>query len=233
MLILGTAQFGSNYGIKQDGQPSPPEIDRILKTARRAGITKVDTAPAYGNMVDFDQFKVITKTPYAGLNDYYALLHHNPYGRIEDIIFAKKLGFVERIGISVYTPEQLERVIDEIDIVQIPLNLADNRFIPYLPELRKRGIEIHARSAFLQGALLIGAYGLPQCTVADCLGFVLSQDVDGVVVGVNTAEQLQELVKVKPNNLEGFGITDDRIRPDKWGDMECVSLNSGHGVEME
>ena len=218
-LILGTAQFGSNYGIKQDGQPSPHEIDRILKTARRAGIDKVDTAPAYGNMVDFDGFKIITKTPYSGMKDYYALLHHNPYGRIEDIIFAKKLGFVEKVGISVYTPEQLERVIDQIDIVQIPLNLADNRFIPYLPELHRRGIEIHARSAFLQGALLIGAYGLPQCTVADCLGFVLAQDVDGVVVGVNTAEQLQELVKVKPNNLKGFGITDDRIRPDKWGDM--------------
>ena len=218
-LILGTAQFGSNYGIKRDGQPSPPEIDRILKTARRAGINKVDTAPAYSNTVDFDGFKIITKTPY-NLQDCYALLQHDPYGDIEEIAGFKILGFTEKIGISVYTPEQLERVIDQIDIVQIPLNLADNRFIPYLPELRRRGIEIHARSAFLQGALLIGAYGLPQCTVSDCLGFVLSRDVDGVVVGVNTADQLQELIKVKPNNLKGFGITDDRIRPDKWGDIK-------------
>ena len=217
-LILGTAQFGSNYGIKQDGQPSLPEIDRILKTARRAGITKVDTAPAYSNTVDFDQFKVITKTPY-NLQDCYALLQHDPNGDIEEIAGFKILGFTKKIGISVYTPEQLERVIDQIDIVQIPLNLADNRFMPYLPELRRRGIEIHARSAFLQGALLIGAYGLPQCKVADCLGFVLAQDVDGVVVGVNTAEQLQELIKVKPNNLKGFGITDDRVRPDKWGEL--------------
>ena len=135
---------------------------------------------------------------------------------------AKIFGFVKRFGISVYTVEQMQKAIRYIaapDIIQLPMNIADNRFIPYLPELHKRGIEVHARSVFLQGALLEGKFGLPKYTAAQCLAFVLAKDVDGVVVGVNTAEQLKELVKVKPINYQGLNICDERmIDPRRWGE---------------
>jgi aryl-alcohol dehydrogenase-like predicted oxidoreductase len=223
-LILGTANFYHEYGIN-GVQLGHSEIDRILDTARAVGIEYIDTAPAYLNrwnewdmlhVPDFTGFKMIQKTPWQGKA--WALLQHDPDGSLGPPARAKYLGYVKKYGISVYTPEQMMKAIRyPIDIIQVPCNIADNRFIPYLPELKKRGIEVHARSVFLQGALLEGKFDFRTFTVQECLGFVLAQDFDGVIVGVNTAEQLQELVKVKPDEMEGLNICDDRIRPDKWG----------------
>ena len=213
-LALGTAQFGSDYGVKKDGQPSLAEIKQILSIARRSGIDMIDTAPAYNlPAIDFTGFKVVQKTPYGGRA--YALLHHNPDGDIENLLWAR--GRVEKVGVSVYTVEQMERALHaDIDIIQLPLSIADNRFIPHLAKLRERGIEIHARSVFLQGALLIGK-GVPKMSVEKCLGFALYQDVDYVVVGANNVKQLRELLKVEPKNYEGLNITDERvIDPRKW-----------------
>ena len=175
MIGIGTASWGEPYAGKQP--PSMDEIGKILEHARANGIDLIDTAPAYRlPEIDFTGFKVVQKTPYKG--DCYALLQHDPDGDIPKH---------KRAGISVYTPEQLMRVIDEIDIVQIPLNIADRRFIPYLPFLRERGIEIHARSVFLRGELLVSH------SVMECLKFTMSQDVDYVIVGVNTLDELKEL----------------------------------------
>ena len=215
-LILGTANFGGQYGYGES--PSLAEIERILNVAADAGIEYIDTAPAYNCDYAYNGFKVIQKTPYWG--DAYALLQHDPDGPISPVIDAWRQNVIEKIGISVYTPGQLEKVIRKrypLDILQVPCNIADNRFIPYLPELHKRGIDVHARSVFLQGALLMGEK-LPKFTPELCLAFVLAQDFDGVIVGVNTAEQLQELVKVKPINYQGLNICDERIiDPRRWG----------------
>jgi len=48
-LMLGTAQFGMNYGIaNKAGQPSKAEVQKILSTAFYGGINALDTAYAYG-----------------------------------------------------------------------------------------------------------------------------------------------------------------------------------------
>ena len=218
-LMLGTANFYHEYGIN-GVQLSHSGIDRILDTAREAGIEYIDTAPAYLNrwndwdmlhVPDFSGFKIIQKTPWQGRA--WALLQHDPDGTPP-----ARNELVEKVGISIYTPEQMQAALCyPLDIIQLPMNIADNRFIPYLPELHKRGIEVHARSVFLQGALLEGR-GVPKFTAEQCLAFTLAQDVDGVIVGVNTAEQLQELVKVKPKKIEGLNICDERIiDPRRWG----------------
>lgn len=50
-LALGTVQFGLAYGISGAAQPVPEsEIARIFAVAREAGITRLDTAPAYGDI---------------------------------------------------------------------------------------------------------------------------------------------------------------------------------------
>lgn len=50
-LALGTVQFGLAYGISGAAQPVPEsEIVRIFDVAREAGIIRLDTAPAYGNI---------------------------------------------------------------------------------------------------------------------------------------------------------------------------------------
>jgi aryl-alcohol dehydrogenase-like predicted oxidoreductase len=67
-------------------------------------------------------------------------------------------GVVRRVGVSVYDPETLDTILErhEIDIVQLPLNVFDQRFIQnrYLAGVMARGVEIHVRSVFLQGVLL-------------------------------------------------------------------------------
>ena len=72
---------------------------------------------------------------------------------------ARDAGLVARIGLSVYSPEQLELLIDRLplEILQIPFNVFDRRFSEtgWLDRLTADGVEIHARSAFLQGLLLM------------------------------------------------------------------------------
>jgi len=202
-LVLGTASWGQPYGIKNQ-RTSPQEIERILDTAYNAGVRMIDTAPAYNCKNSFVGFKVIQKTPYAG--NAHAVLQHNPDG------------VPTQDGISIYTVQQLLRALEHsIKIVQLPLNIVDGRFLQYLPMLRERGIEIHARSVFLQGALLIGAFGLPKLDIETCLGYVLAQDVDYVVVGVNSEQELKQLLKVKPNNADNYHILDEQlIDPRNW-----------------
>ena len=49
-LLLGTVQFGLNYGIANtEGKPSFERVKAILKTALDNGITALDTAAAYGD----------------------------------------------------------------------------------------------------------------------------------------------------------------------------------------
>lgn len=48
-LILGTAQFGLDYGVANSGQVSPLQVGDILSAAEQLGIRTLDTAAAYGN----------------------------------------------------------------------------------------------------------------------------------------------------------------------------------------
>ena len=48
-IVLGTVQFGTNYGINNtSGQVSPEEVCTILTIASQNGIKTLDTSSAYG-----------------------------------------------------------------------------------------------------------------------------------------------------------------------------------------
>ena len=74
-------------------------------------------------------------------------------------------GIAARIGVSVYDREELEAARDllPLDVVQLPLNAFDQRFLRdgTLAALAAEGVEVHLRSVFLQGLLLIDPEGLP------------------------------------------------------------------------
>jgi aryl-alcohol dehydrogenase-like predicted oxidoreductase len=103
----------------------------------------------------------------------YAVLAHNAQDLISDKfgpkLFAlmqewKSQRLVQKIGASVYTSEELDALEKySLDIVQVPLNALDQRLISsgHLHRWKQRGVEIHARSIFLQGALLVEPSQLP------------------------------------------------------------------------
>lgn len=49
-VILGTAQWGLDYGVTNTtGRLADPDLDLLIAAAGQVGITKLDTAPAYGD----------------------------------------------------------------------------------------------------------------------------------------------------------------------------------------
>lgn len=66
--VLGTANFGIKYGITNKSELAESQIARIIETAYRAGIKKLDTAQSYlnseeliGNNLQSKKFSVTTK----------------------------------------------------------------------------------------------------------------------------------------------------------------------------
>jgi aryl-alcohol dehydrogenase-like predicted oxidoreductase len=140
---------------------------------------------------------------------------------LADALFElKQLGLVRRVGVSVYTAADINAVwrFFPFDLIQLPLNVADQRLLQsgHIGYLKRHGVEVHARSIFLQGALLMSPDELPAplaglapylarftraCRAAElspleaCLAFVLRlADLDFALVGVNSAVELSAIV---------------------------------------
>ena len=187
---LGTAQFGSHYGAtNRHGQPSRKECENIIETALEAGIEYFDTAAYYGeaDMILSSclhrNMKVVTKIRNPNeANQSIDLFGDNLYAILSDRWKTEHI----RSGISVYWPQKID---PEAQLVQMPLNLADTRNLLLAAIYQSRGVEVHARSVFLQGKLLEHA------TIRQCLKFVLDQPVDVALVGVNSADELKEIIE--------------------------------------
>ena len=76
-----------------------------------------------------------------------------------------KKGIIKKIGVSIYTVQELKKIISkyEIDLVLIPFNIFDQRTLKsnILKELKSMNIEIHTRTTFLQGLLLLKKNEVP------------------------------------------------------------------------
>lgn len=130
----------------------------------------------------------------------------------------KHMGFTDKIGYSLYYPKDLEKLLSlEFipDLIQVPLNIFDTRFVPYFDELREKGCEIHTRSAFLQGIFFLEPNSLSDYfnpikpiieklrihfpSVEERSSFLikecLTKGIDKVVIGVNNLTQLKSITK--------------------------------------
>lgn len=172
-----------------------------------------------------------------------------PQGQaIYDAMLAlKSQGTIGKLGISVYTPDELEALVSrfDFDLVQLPLNVLDRRMIHsgWLDRLARDGIEIHTRSCFLQGLLLMNPAKRPEkfarwaplwktwarwlerqdlTPLQACLGFALSlQQISRIIVGVDNTAQLAEILdaanavtSLPPDDL--FSDDPDLINPSRW-----------------
>ena len=139
----------------------------------------------------------------------------------EELELLKKLGYIQKIGVSVYTNEEALVVLQNpaIDIIQLPFNLLDNINLRYniLQEAKNKGVEIHVRSCFLQGLFFMDLHSTHAVakrlhvelskiheiakkytvSVNDlALNYVYQNPlIDKILIGVDSSEQLVENLK--------------------------------------
>lgn len=167
---------------------------------------------------------------------------------VERLLRLKQTGLVSKVGVSVYSGRQIDQMLERfpMDLIQLPINVLDQRLLQsgHLKKLKNAGVEIHARSAFLQGLLLMELQEIPgyfdsvrgrlesyQRFIKDhgltplqaAMGFVSGiPEIDQVVCGVNDARQLREIceaaqAKVDFRAFADFAITDEAIvNPALW-----------------
>ena len=160
----------------------------------------------------------------------------------------KSNGLVNKIGVSIYAPSELDDIMHlmRIDLVQAPLNVTDRRLQTsgWLSRLHQERVEVHTRSAFLQGLLLMPHNKIPQKFVAwatlwdrwaseleennlsaieACLSYPLSlPEIDRVVVGFDSVAQLKAVIaasQIQPQQHDfSFMISEDQmlINPSNW-----------------
>lgn len=245
VLILGTAQLATDYGVTRGSQPVKSRIEatEFLQFAQAEGIEDVDTAPAYG-----DAEFIIGETPISfrlhtkvekGFRCVDSLLRSQARLKSKhiDVLYVHDVDEfrrrpreidselevcldhgVARVGVSLYSPDEIELILQcrNVNVVQIPLNVLDQRFVPHIPRLVDAGVSCIARSVFLQGTLLQNFHELPQrvqhlsspiqqfqniCQrdgisfLAGALGWVRSiRDVQGVIIGAQNTVELKSII---------------------------------------
>jgi aryl-alcohol dehydrogenase-like predicted oxidoreductase len=166
------------------------------------------------------------------------------------LLYLKESGLVDKIGASIYEPAELDALQGRfsLDIVQAPFNVLDRRLIDsgWLARLNAEGTELHVRSIFLQGLLLMApknrerkfARWQPlwdewdswlrnqrmtplQCCIRYALSF---NEIDRVVVGVDSVVQLRQILEVataSPTEPQPeIACSDiDLLNPSRWSGL--------------
>ena len=262
-ICLGTAQFGSIYGITNENkkQLSVKKIKEFLILLKKNKIKFIDTALNYTNVdkklsktkINLNNFKIIKKIPppqkkekfykkktlksilkskkLLKINNFYAILIHgcqnlntNQAKLIGDILLElKKKKITLKVGLSLYNIQELDFMLKFFtpDIIQVPHNIFDNRFTQnkILNKISKYNIDLHIRSIFLQGLLLIDPQNINikfsrwiklfkkwhfYCTknkiskLEGAVNFVLrTNKIKKIVVGFANTEEFIEFLKIK------------------------------------
>lgn len=282
-IALGTANFGLQYGVKNQRQLPLEEVEQILGACRASGVSTIDTAIGYGESqqvlgsLGTQGLDCITKLP--GLPaqvenvfewvrsqvaqalldlrqvQLYGLLLHRPgdllgpHGRelAKAMRLAQEEFNIQRLGVSVYEPQELLdcwRVL-QYDLVQLPCNVFDQRFTtgPAVAHLSSKNIEVHARSAFLQGLLLMPHTSRPnyfsswshvfetwhalldtstRAPLDVCLAFANQQSfVHKWVIGVDSKDQLLGILRTHDDGE--FVIPETAWAPFKDLPLELIS----------
>jgi aryl-alcohol dehydrogenase-like predicted oxidoreductase len=154
----------------------------------------------------------------------------------EDLLFLKRNGLINKIGVSLHSNEEISEVLKNgnIDLIQLPFNLLDNssQRKDILIKAKSNGIEVHTRSVFLQGLFFKDSNNIKGklLEIKDDLniikGIVSKEDmndlalnyayskeyIDCVLLGVDTVDQLQSNINtIKNNKTKNFNHEVDNI----------------------
>lgn len=171
-----------------------------------------------------------------------------PYGKdlVRAMRDAQDKGLVQKIGVSIYHPDELDAIdMAAFQAVQAPFNVLDKNLLTsgWLERLREMDVEVQVRSVFLQGLLLMEPATRPEkfqrwnalwnawdqwlesshlTPLQACLQYVMSvKAIDRIVIGVETPEQLSEILAVQPSDdlqlpAEIDSTDFDLIHPSRW-----------------
>jgi aryl-alcohol dehydrogenase-like predicted oxidoreductase len=193
-----------------------------------------------------------------GIDSLHGLLLHRPGQLLEGIgaeLYAalqslKADGLAGKVGISVYGAAELDAFHGRyaFDLVQSPFNILDRSFVDsgWAQRLKNDGVEVHTRSALLQGLLLMPKEKRPAkferwkdvwsewdrwlsetglSPLQACLRFTNTLDcIDRVVVGVDNVAQLEEIISAAEGLLPSLPqfkiLQDDRlVNPATWNQL--------------
>jgi aryl-alcohol dehydrogenase-like predicted oxidoreductase len=186
----------------------------------------------------------------------YALLVHQARdllaadaGRLIDVMDGLKAqGQIQKFGVSIYDESEMKAVLERhsIDIVQLPFNVFDQRLLESgtLARLRALDIEVHARSVFLQGLLLMEPGSLAgyfesarepltrlraiackhgRTVLETALRFAADRpEIDCAVIGIARHQELDEIVaacraQAVDEDYSGLALHDESIlNPARW-----------------
>jgi len=129
------------------------------------------------------------------------------------LFLLKKKNLIKKIGISIYNFEILKKIKkNQIDVIQVPYNIIDNRIDDYKKYLKKINCLVYIRSIFLQGSLLkkvkhnnilndIYNKFNKLCKkkniskISACLSHAHSNYiVDKIVIGFNSEKQMKKII---------------------------------------
>lgn len=271
-LCLGTVQFGMDYGISGQKQPSVEQAVEMLDYAVQNGINTIDTANAYGTAEDVvgaflrrqtvsrESLWIISKFRPNLLDDvkenaYYAVMKENLTNTLErlgvdyldtyllhsaryvynDAIIAtlnrfKQEGYTRKVGVSVYEVDEAKKCIerDNVDFMQLPYSVFDQRMkaggIFDLAKKQGNTTQIHSRSAFIQGLILMEENEVPDflakarpivrkisemcrkyeiSRISLAMNYVKQEEsTSHLVFGVDNIEQLKENIEIFQEDID-------------------------------
>lgn len=281
-LCIGTAQFGTKYGISnKSGKIKKKELDKLFFILKKKKIKFLDTSLNYRNCekilnkLDLEKIEVISKIPKIpkrcpninkwienkvtsslkriNKKSFYAILLHNPNDMLtnkanmiyKSLLNLKKNKKIKKIGISIYDFENSIRILKRFnfDILQCPYNVIDRRLdnIRYMNFFKRKKIEIHVRSVFLQGLLLMkkrpskfdkwaklfeiwdkmNKHNTLQSAL-NAVNFVLkNENINKIILGFENSNQLKSILQnyqnKKTNYPKNISSKDlNLINPNNW-----------------
>lgn len=215
--VIDTAHLYGNAQVRLGKISSLSKFDAVSKLPSINELSEQQTHSVWQNTLSELQQEILYGCLLHQSND---LINSAAQQNYKKLMQLKDAGLVEKIGVSVYSPEELKSIINrfEVDLIQVPINVFDHRFIDsgVLKEAKQKGIEIHSRSCFLQGLLLMDEASIPPyfepykahilnyfdslktrsfSKLAGALNFLHNVDeIDVVIVGCHSPEQLKQII---------------------------------------
>jgi aryl-alcohol dehydrogenase-like predicted oxidoreductase len=222
-------------------------------------ITKLPKIPDnYGNLKSWVQKHIKNSLSTLSVESLSGLLLHRPSQLLDSdknelwsiLLRLKDEGLVKKIGFSIYTPSELDDLwnLYKPDLIQAPYSIFDRRLETsgWLERLYNENVEIHIRSIFLQGLLLMNKNARPKkfnkwlelwnrwhdwlednnvSPLQAAVSFSISDNrIKKVTVGVDSLGQLKEVIAASNSNINKFpqdlNVEDTKLlNPSEWASL--------------